>query len=142
MSGQAPKLICIALLLAAPTTAAQTIYRCEGEDGQTIFSERPCSPDAETVEVGPTNSSEPMSDAMRQELRKQERRSRLQSLEAQERRIRAEGERRSCEIARNGVAEIERIWQSHKVGGYTPDDQRYYQESKRNAESQVRRYCK
>jgi hypothetical protein len=128
--------------LALPLMAQAQVYRCEDAGGQTVFSQRPCGPDAEVVEVGPTNSSDPMSDAMRRELSKQERRSRLSALESQERALRAQGDRQLCEIARGGVKDIERIWNNYKVSGYSPDDERAYQKARREAQARVTQYCR
>jgi len=45
-------------MLILQSANAQTIYKCKGGDGETVFSERACGDDAQSVDVGPTNSSE------------------------------------------------------------------------------------
>lgn len=45
----------IILTLLTPVAGAE-IYRCTGENGQPVFSERPCGVEAELVVVDPVNS--------------------------------------------------------------------------------------
>jgi len=54
----------IALMALLPmlwhAPAQGQVYRCKGGSGETVFSQRPCAPDAERITVAPTNSAEGM----------------------------------------------------------------------------------
>ena len=47
----------IVLLLVATAVHAQTMYKCKGPDGTTIFSQQACPDDAEQVAARPTNGA-------------------------------------------------------------------------------------
>lgn len=45
-------MIAVFFLAGAASALGSEIYRCEGEDGSTVFSQQPCGDDADTVRLG------------------------------------------------------------------------------------------
>jgi hypothetical protein len=57
MNRYMPMACSIALLFAAAAGHAQTMYKCKGPDGTTIFSQQSCPDDAQQVTARPTSGA-------------------------------------------------------------------------------------
>ena len=132
-------LLILALLISIPVSAQ--IYKCEGEDGETIFSQRPCSDEAETVDVGPTNSSAPPSEEAKRIYDKNALERRFDQIDRQYERDLRDIDKRACQRARDDVADAKERWRDAKRNGYTPSQQRYYEQSISDAERYANTTC-
>lgn len=133
--------ILLLLALTIGQANAQTVYKCEGPDGGTIFSQRPCSDEAETIDVGPTNSSTPPS---KEATRVYEQRSRERRSESLQRRLEStsSGGGYVCQGARDRVKSAQERWDNVKRDGYTPDQQRYYEQLIRDRKRHADNMCR
>lgn len=133
----------IVLAVFSGGSLAQSVYKCIDDQGKPVFSQQPCADDAETVDIGPTNSSEPPSEEMNRALRERYRMSRSQSItRSVERSSGATGSSsEACRYSRNVLQKYEMQWKSKRRRGYTVADENRYTDLIATWNSNVNIYC-
>lgn len=135
-------IVMLALIAAAPEAATQTIYKCVGPNGETQFSQRPCSDSADTVDVGPTNRSAPPSDEMNEALRQRYRKTEAQSQPSSPRGSLSESGGEACRFSRATLQKYELQWKTLRRRGYTVADENRYTDLIADWQGNVKMYCR
>lgn len=121
---------------------AQSVFKCEGENGETVFSQRPCSESAETVEVAPTNSSAPPSAEAGRVYSENAQQRRFDQIDRRYEREIRQIEEDSCRRAQSRLASAQDRWRQVKRSGYTAGDENYYNQIIRDRQTFADEMCR
>lgn len=143
------KILYIALLLLSGTSAAEQIYKCTDNFGNTAFQRAPCAqeqgkaerltlPDAPTTQWQVT--PEAPESVYQSDLR--QRREAQQENQARYQQRIDEIDQQHCQYYKDKLADTQQRWQTIKRGGYRQSERDYWEDRIESRERDMQRECR
>jgi hypothetical protein len=141
-TGLEVRLLCALLLgLAGSECSAQKVFRCELPDQSTAFSDRPCGAEATVVDLGTTNRAAAATVDKERWLRQRRAGERKNISGRRAGRGRRASQDIACGRARDRLLSLQERWRTLRRAGYTPGQQRDYEQRIRESERSVDTVC-